>query len=207
MVVYVCTQSLSHVWLFVIPWIALHQACLFSTVRKFAQIHVIELVMLSDHLILYCPLLLLLWVLPSIRVFSNGLALHIRGQSIGASASAPVLSMNIQGWFPLRLTALISLLSKGSSKVFSSTIQKHQFFGTQPSLLSNCHEIKRHLFFGREAMTNLVCEFKSRDITLPTKVCIVKAMAIPVVTYGCELDYYLYIYTSCLLKTFISSKN
>ena len=61
------------------------------------------------------------------------------GQSIGASASASILSMNIQGWFPLGLTGLISLLSKGLSKVFSTTIQKHQFFGTQPSLWSNSH--------------------------------------------------------------------
>ena len=51
------------------------------------------------------------------------------GQSIGASASASVLSMNIQGWFPWELTGLISLLPKGLSRVFSSTtIQKHQFF-------------------------------------------------------------------------------
>ena len=57
------------------------------------------------------------------------------GQSIGASTSASVLPMNIQGWFPLGLTGLISLLSKGLSRVFSSTIvQKHQFFRAQLSL-------------------------------------------------------------------------
>ena len=62
------------------------------------------------------------------------------GQSIGASALASVLPVNIQGWFLLGLTGLISLQSKGLSSVFSSTtVQKHQFFGTQPSLLSNCH--------------------------------------------------------------------
>ena len=55
------------------------------------------------------------------------------GQSIGASASASVLPMNIQGWFPLGVTGLISLLSKGLSRVFSSTtVPKHQFFNTQP---------------------------------------------------------------------------
>ena len=60
------------------------------------------------------------------------------GQSIGASASASVLPMNIQDWFPLGLTGLISLLSKGFSRVFSiTTIRKHQFFSTQPSLWSN----------------------------------------------------------------------
>ena len=62
------------------------------------------------------------------------------GQSIGASASVSVLPMNIQGWFPLGLTGLISLLSKGLSRVFSNTTAwKHQFFGAQPSLCSNSH--------------------------------------------------------------------
>ena len=62
------------------------------------------------------------------------------GQSVRASTSTSVLPMNIQGWFPLGLTGLISLQSKGLSRVFSSTtVQKHQFFGTQPSLWSNSH--------------------------------------------------------------------
>ena len=62
------------------------------------------------------------------------------GQSIGASALASVLPMNIQGWFPLGLTGLISLHPKGFSRVFSSTIvQKHQFFSAQPSLWFNSH--------------------------------------------------------------------
>ena len=57
------------------------------------------------------------------------------GQSIGASASASVFPVNIQGRFPLGLTGLISLLSKGLSRIFSSTtVQKHQFFGAQPPL-------------------------------------------------------------------------
>ena len=61
-------------------------------------------------------------------------------QSTGVSASASVLPMNILGWFPLRLTGLISLQSKGLSRVFSSTtILKHHFFVTQPSLWSNSH--------------------------------------------------------------------
>ena len=62
------------------------------------------------------------------------------GQSIGVSASASVLSMNIQDWFPLGLTGLISLQSQGLSRVFSNTtVQKHQFFSTQLSLWSNSH--------------------------------------------------------------------
>ena len=61
-------------------------------------------------------------------------------QSIEVSASASVLPMNIHDWFPLWLTGLISLLSKGLTRVYSSTtIQKHQFFGAQPSLWSNSH--------------------------------------------------------------------
>ena len=104
----------------------------------------IESVMPSNHLSLCHPLLLLPSIFPSIRdqeknqhqslfqwkkmrLFASGC------QSIEASASTSVLPMNIQGWFPLGLTTLISLLSKGLSKVFSSTsIQKQQFFGTQP---------------------------------------------------------------------------
>ena len=62
------------------------------------------------------------------------------GQSIGASTSASVLPMNIQDWFPLGLTGLISLQSKGLSRVFSNTkVQKHQFFSIQPSLWSRSH--------------------------------------------------------------------
>ena len=62
------------------------------------------------------------------------------GQSIGASVSVSVGPMNIQGWFPLRSTGLISLQSKGLSRVFSSvTVQKHESFGSQPFLWSNSH--------------------------------------------------------------------
>ena len=62
------------------------------------------------------------------------------GQGIGASASASVLPMNIQGWFPLGLSGLISLKSKGLSRVFSNTTMwEHQFFGIQSSSYSNSH--------------------------------------------------------------------
>ena len=101
----------------------------------------IELVMPSNHLILCRPFLLLPSIFPSIRVFSNELALITSaGQSIEASALASVLPMNIQDWFPLGLTGWISLQSKGLSRVFSNnTVQKHQFFGNQLSLWSNSH--------------------------------------------------------------------
>ena len=63
------------------------------------------------------------------------------GQSIGVSASTSALPMNIQDWSPLGLTGLISLQSKGLSRVFSiTTVWKHQFFGTQPFLQSNSHD-------------------------------------------------------------------
>ena len=94
----------------------------------------------SSHLILCHRLLLLLSIFPSIRVFSMSHFFTSGGQSFGASASASVFLMNIQGWFPLELTGLISLLSKKLSKVFcSTTIRKPQFFGTQPSLAFNSH--------------------------------------------------------------------
>ena len=76
----------------------------------------------------------------SIRVFYNELTLHTSGQTTGALASPSVLPMLIQGWFPLGLTSLIPLLSKGLSRVSSSfTAQKHQFFSVQASLWSNSH--------------------------------------------------------------------
>ena len=67
------------------------------------------------------------------------------------------------------------------------TVRDFIFGGSQISADSNCsHEIKRRLVLGRKAMTNLDSTFKSRDITLPTKVRLVKAMVFPVVMYGCE---------------------
>ena len=81
----------------------------------------IESVMPSNHLILYRPFLLLPAIFPSIRVFSMSRLFASGGQSIGASASASVLPITIQGWSPLGLTGLISLQSKGLSRVFSST--------------------------------------------------------------------------------------
>ena len=82
-------------------------------------------VMPSNHLIFYCPLLLLPSIFPSIRVFSNESALCSRWLSIGTSASA--LPMNIQGLFPLGLTGLISLLPKGLSRVSSMQFKNSNF--------------------------------------------------------------------------------
>ena len=136
-------QSLSRVWLFVTPWITACQASLSITnSRSSLRFTSIESVMPSSHLILCHPLLLLSSIFPSITVFSNEPVLHIRsgGQSIGVSASASVLPMNIQDWFPLEWTCWITIQSKGLSRVFSNTtLQKHQFFGAQLSSQSNSH--------------------------------------------------------------------
>ena len=132
-------QLLSHVLLFVTTWNAVHQASLSFTISwRLLKLRSIKLMMPSNHLIHYCSLLLLPSIFPTTKVFCIDLGLCIRWPSIGASAS--VLLMNIQGWFPLGLTGLISLQSKGLSRVFSNTtVQKHQFFGAQTSLWSNSH--------------------------------------------------------------------
>ena len=94
-----------------------------------------ESVILFNRFILWYPLFLLPSIFPSIRVFSywkKSWLFALGGQNIGASASASILPMNIQGLFPLELTGLITLQSKGHLKVFSSTaVWKHQFSGTQ----------------------------------------------------------------------------
>ena len=112
----------------------------FTISHSLPKLMFIDSVMPSNHLI-FCSLLFLLpSIFPSIRVFSNELALCVRWLIIGTSAS--VLPMNIQGWFPLGLTGLFSLLSKGLSRIFSSTmVRKHQFFGTEPSLCSQLSRI------------------------------------------------------------------
>ena len=127
---------------------------LFSTIsQSLLRLMTIQLVMLSNHLILYrSPFPFCLQPFPAFVSFPMGQLITSGGQSIGASASASVLPVNIQGWIPLRLTSLISLQSKGLSWVFSSTtIWKHQFFGIQPSLWSKSHIYKwlleKHLCF------------------------------------------------------------
>ena len=134
-------QSLSRVPLFATPWITACQASLSITnSRSSPKFMSIESVMPRNHLILCRPLLFLPSIFPSIRVFSNESALCSSGQSIGVSASASVLPVTIQDWFPLVWAGWISLQSKGLSRVFSNTtVQKHQFFGAQPSSQSNSH--------------------------------------------------------------------
>ena len=94
----------------------------------------------SNHLVLCHLLLLRPLIFPSIWVFSNNSGLCIRGQIIGASTLASVPPMNIHDWFHLGLTGLISLQSKGLSRIFSNTtVQKHWFFDTQRSLWFNSY--------------------------------------------------------------------
>ena len=128
--------------------------------NSYPKLMSIKSVMPSNHLILCYPLLLLslfpyttlfrshpsisssvipfsccLQLFPASGSFPMSWLFTSGGQSVGASAVASVLLIYIQGWFPLGLTDLISLLSKGLSRLFSNnTVQKHQFFSTQLSL-------------------------------------------------------------------------
>ena len=95
---------------------------------------------LSSHLILWCPLLLLPSIFPSIRDFSNESSVPIRWPKYWSFNFSIVLLVNILGWSPFSLTGLISLLSQGLLRVFSSTtVRRHQFFGVLPSLRSRSH--------------------------------------------------------------------
>ena len=95
-----------------------------------------------------------------------GLKLHIQKTKI--MASGPITTWQIDG-------------------ETMETVRDFIFWGSKITADGDCsHEIKRHLLLGRKAMTNLDTILKSRDITLPKKVCLVKVMGFPVVTYGCE---------------------
>ena len=123
------------------PWTAACQASMFFTVSwSLIKLMAIESMMPSNHLIL-CPLLHLMpSIFPSFRVFSNELALHIRWPRYWSFSFSISPFNECSGLIPLGLTGLISLLSKGLLRVFSSTtVQKHQFLGAQPSLWSNSH--------------------------------------------------------------------
>ena len=133
--VFSSVQSLSRVPLFATPWIAARQASLSITnSRSLLKFVSIELVMPSNHLILCLPFYSHLQSFPASGSFLISRYFTSGGQSIGVSALASVLPMNIQYWFPLGLTYCISLQPKGLSRVFSNTtVQKHQFFGAQLS--------------------------------------------------------------------------
>ena len=138
----VVVQLLSRVRLFVTPWTAARQASLSFTISQ-------SLLKLSCPLSWWChstvsssviPFSSCLQSFPASGSFLVSQLFSSGGQLIGASASASVPPVNIQDWFPLGLTGLISFLSKGISRAFLSTrVQEHQFFGAQPSLWSNSH--------------------------------------------------------------------
>ena len=134
-------SSVTQSWLFVTPWTVACQASLSTTnsgsLLKFMSIESVMHPTISSSVIPFSSRLQSFPAsgsLPMSQFFASG------GQNIGASASASDLPMNIQDWFPLGWTGLISLQSKGLSRVFSNTtVQKHQFFGTHflysPSLI------------------------------------------------------------------------
>ena len=134
-------QSFSRVRLFATPWIAARQASLSITnswsLLKFMSI---ESVMPSSHLILCRPLLLLLPIPPSIRVFSNESTHRMRWPKYWSFSFNISPSNEHPGLVSLRMDWLDLLVVKGLSRVFSNTIvQKHQFFGSQLSSPSNSH--------------------------------------------------------------------
>ena len=139
--VFSSVQSLSRVQLFATPWITAHQASLSITTpgvhpnscpsSQWCHPAILSSVIRFSSCLQSFPISR---SFPLIHFFASG------GQSIGVSASALVLPLNIQDWSPLGWTGLISLQSKGTSRIVSNTtVQKHQFFSAQLSLWYNSH--------------------------------------------------------------------
>ena len=107
-------------------------------------------------------------LLMKVRVESEKVGLKLNIQETKTMASGPITSWQIDG-------------------ETVETVADFIFLGSKIIADGDCsHEIKRHLLFGKKVMTNLDSIFKSRDVTLPTEVCLVKAIVFPVVMYGCE---------------------
>ena len=134
-------QSLSRVRFFVTPWTAARQASLSITNSQSSlKLMSIQSVMPSSHLILCRPLSSCPQSLPASESFPMSQLFTWSGQSTGVSTLASFLPKNTQDWSPLEWTGWISLQSKELLRVFSNTtVQKHQFFGTQLSSQSNSH--------------------------------------------------------------------
>ena len=127
-------QSFSYVRLFETPWTAAYQTSLSITNSQILLKLMSMSGMPSNHLILCCPLLLPPSIFPSTRVFSNKSVLHIKWPKYWNFSFSISPSNEYSGFISFR-TGLISLQSKGLSRVFSNTtVQKHQFFGAQLSL-------------------------------------------------------------------------
>ena len=104
-------------------------------------------------------------LLMKVKEKSEKVGLKLNIQKTKIMASTPITSWQIDG----------------------ETVRDFIFLGSKITVDGDCsHEIKRHMFLGRKDMTNLDSILKSKDITFPTKVCLVKAMVFPVVMYGCE---------------------
>ena len=167
------------------PCTAAHQAFLsITSSRNLLKLMSIELVMPSNHLIL-CGSLLLPSIFPWIRVFFNESVLPIRWPKYWNFSYSISPSNEYAGLISFRIDWFDFLAVQGTLK---SLLQHHNskaliFFSTQ---LSYVAMKLRHLFLGRKAITNLDSILKSRDIILPTKVCIVKAMVFPIIIYRCE---------------------
>ena len=134
-------QSLSRVWLFVTPWITARQASLSITNSQSSlKLMSIKSVMLSSHLILGRPLLLLPLIPPSIRVFFNKSTLPMRWPEYWSFSFSIIPFKEIPGLISFRMDWLDLLAVQGTLKnLFNTTVQKHQFFGTQPSSQFNSH--------------------------------------------------------------------
>ena len=110
-------------------------------------------------------------LLMKVKVESEKVGLKLNTQKTKIMASGPITSWEIDG----------------ETVETVETVSDFIFLGSKITADADCsHEIKRRLLFGRKVMTNLDRIFKSRDITLPTKICLVKPMDSPVVIYGCE---------------------
>ena len=134
-------QSLSCVWLFATSWPAARQASLyFPNSQSLLRLLSIKSVMPSNHLLLFCPLLLLPLILPSIRVFSNEPGLHIRRPKYWSFSFSISPSNEHSGLISFRIDWLDLLAVQGTLKnLLHTTVQKYQFFSTQLSLWSNSH--------------------------------------------------------------------
>ena len=136
----IVVQSLNCVWLFVTLWTGACQASLSFTISRSSTSCPLSRCCHSTISSSVIPFSSCLQPFPVSGSFLMSWLLASGGLSIGASASESVLPMNIQDWIPLELTGLISFQFKGLSRVFSNTtVQKHQFFGPQPSLCSGSY--------------------------------------------------------------------
>ena len=144
----VVVQSSKLFWTLLLPWTAACQASLSLSISwSFLKFMSIASVIPSSHLLLWCSLSFCPQSFPASVTFPMSRLLASDDQNAGVSASASVLPTSIQCWFPLRLIALISLLSEGLSGVFSSTtVRRHQFVNTSSSLQSVWHAPLRRCF-------------------------------------------------------------